>query len=374
MLLQFSLLFQVLSLRDNAIKGLTGSSFVGMEDLISLDVSKNVIRELGADVFRNEYLNEVNISGNLLKELQEGTFKDLSILEVLDLSHNEIAMIKNGAFDSIPRLKKMFLNNNKLSTYKGEFFSNMPTNDTDLHMLDLSHNELTYLYPESFMYHPNLVKVDFCYNKFSFFPTQFIRGMYLLEDLKLSHNLIKTVDEEDFANLPKLKRLDLSSNNIDVIAETAFQNSSQLQFISLRSNSIKQLKSDTFLGSVRLNLDLAMNNLTEMPEGIFERPKVMKLQSLDISYNHFNRVPVDVLQSQYFFLDTLKISNNKIRDIPSDANVLVNIKEIDLSFNPLTDESIVNVLNEPKTVRSLNMAGTGIKGLLGVELLEPLSS
>ena len=54
------------------------------------------------------------------------------------------------------------------------------------------------------------------------------------------------------------------------------------------------------------------------------------------------------------------ISYNLISSIPSDANILVNIKEIDLSFNPLTEESIKNVLNEPKTVRRLNMAGTGI--------------
>jgi Leucine-rich repeat (LRR) protein len=46
---------------------------------------------------------------------------------------------------------------------------------------------------------------------------------------------------------------------------------------------------------------------------------------------------------------------------------LVNIKEIDLSFNPLTEESIKNVLNEPKTVRRLNMAGTGI---MSVPVLE----
>ena len=33
---------------------------------------------------------------------------------------------------------------------------------------------------------------------------------------------------------------------------------------------------------------------------------------------------------------------------------------MDLSFNPLNTDSINNVLNEPKTVRSINMAGTGI--------------
>ena len=42
-------------------------------------------------VLRNEYLNEVNLSGNALREIQEGTFKGLSILEVVDLSRNDIA-------------------------------------------------------------------------------------------------------------------------------------------------------------------------------------------------------------------------------------------------------------------------------------------
>ncbi len=138
------------------------------------------------------------------------------------------------------------------------------------------------------------------------------------------------------------------------------QNSSQLQYLDLSHNSIPSLEADTFRGAVRLVLDLSHNDLSSFPDGLFERPKVMQLQELDLSHNKFEEVPVDVLQSQYFYLDTLKVSHNMIRDIPSHANVLVNIKEIDLSFNPLTEESVANVLNEPKTVRSLNMAGTNI--------------
>lgn len=357
---------QVLEIQGNMIEDLSPATFMGMDNLISLDVSRNKIKMLQPNVFQNTYLNEVNLSRNALKELIKDTFSDLSILEVLDLSHNHLMGINNGAFDNIPRLKKLFLNDNKLSSYKGDFFQNMD-NDTDLHTLDLSGNALTYLYPESFMYHPQLKIVSFSRNQFSFFPTQFIKGLIYLEELALDANIIKTVDDEDFANLPKLKTLDLSHNEIESVSETAFQNSSQLQYIDMSHNKINELKSDTFLGTIRLNLDLSHNNLSFMSKGIFERPKVMMLQSLDLSHNMFEKVPVDVLQSQYFFLDTLKISHNQISDIPSDANVLVNIKEIDLSFNPLTEESINNVLNEPKTVRELNMAGTGI---LTVPVLE----
>ena len=81
----------------------------------------------------------------------------------------------------------------------------------------------------------------------------------------------------------------------------------------------------------------------------------------------FRSIPVNVLQGQYFFIDSLKIANNSIRDIPNDANILVNIKEIDISFNPLSKDSVVNMLGEPKTVHKLNMAGTGIKVVPSLE-------
>ena len=353
---------QVLILRDNGIDRVADATFMGMDNLISIDLSKNVIMGVESGVFKNEYLNEINMSGNLLKELAEGTFADLSILEVLDLSHNEVASISNGAFDNIPRLKALHLGHNRLSSYKSDYFANMGDGeDADLHTLDMSHNELTYLYPKSFVYHAALRRVDFSHNKFSFFPTQFIKGLAHLEELKLGHNLIKTLDDNDFANMQDLKKLDLTHNEIESVSETAFQNSSQLQFIDLSHNGIDGLLSDTFLGNIRLNLDLSYNKIKSMPKGMFDRPKVLKLESIDLSHNKFDRVPVDVLQSQYFHLNTLKMAHNNIKDIPSDANVLVNIKEVDLSFNPLTAESIENVLNEPKTVRSLNMAGTGIK-------------
>ena len=349
----------VLILRDNAIEKVTPSTFSGMDNLISVDLSENYIREVAPSVFSNSYLNEVNVSGNLLKELEQKTFINLPILEVLDLSHNNLVGIANGAFDAIPRLKRLYLHHNRLSSYKGDFFANMD-NDTDLNTLDLSFNELTYLYPESFSYHPQLSVVDFSHNKFSFFPTQFIRGLKYLRKLSLNNNLIKTLEDQDYANMRMLEELDLSNNELSSVSGTAFQNSSQLQRIDLSHNRIAMLKSDTFLGTIRLMVDLSHNNLTDMARGMFQRPKVMRLQSIDLSHNKFTRIPVDVLQSQYFHLDTLKISHNNIQDIPSDANILLNIKEIDLSYNPLTEESISNVLNQPKTVRRLNMAGTGI--------------
>jgi Leucine-rich repeat (LRR) protein len=265
------------SLNRPQISELSPDSFFGLENLISVDVSDNRIVDIPPAVFSNQFLNEINISGNAIREIGQQTFADLPILEVLDLSRNSIIGIKNGAFDNIPRLKKLFLTRNRMSSYRGDFFSNTG-NETDLHTLDVSHNELTYLYPESFSYHPYLRFVDFSHNKFSFFPTQFIRGLAQLETLDLSSNLIKSVDDGDFANLPKLRKIDLSKNEVSQVSENGFQNSSQLQEVDLSWNSIGELKSDTFVGLVRLLLDMSHNNMTQMPKSIFERRKVARLQ------------------------------------------------------------------------------------------------
>ena len=356
----------VLNLHKNLIDSVTNATFAGMDNLISVDVSYNLLRSLGAGVFFDTFLNEFNASGNLLKELEESTFVSLPILETLDLSHNNIVIVKNGAFKDIPRLKTLKLDHNRLSNYNGEFFANMG-NDTDLHTLDLSHNDLNYLYDGSFDYLPNLKSLDFSHNKFGFFPTDSVRGLGQLEALDLSHNMIKAVTEAQFANFPLLRSLDLSHNEVDMVSEDAFQNSTQLQEVDLSHNAIAEVKTDTFSGTVRLNLDLSSNLLDTLPDGIFERRRVFKLESIDLSNNRFRSIPVNVLQGQYFFIDSLKIANNSVREIPSDANILVNIKEIDVSFNPLSKDSVVNMLNEPKTVHKLNMAGTGIKVVPSLE-------
>merc|ERR550532_1524679 len=112
--------------------------------------------------------------------------------------------------------------------------------------------------------------------------------MLNLKRLDLGHNLIKTLDDDDFANMLNLKRLDLAHNEIESVSETSFQNSSQLQFIDLSHNGIDALLSDTFLGNIRLNLDLSYNKIKAMPKGMFDRPKVLKLESIDLSHNKFD--------------------------------------------------------------------------------------
>lgn len=251
-----------------------------------------------------------------------------------------------------------------MSSFKGELFNT----GTGLEILDISDNQLSYLYPSSFRIHPRLKEIHAAKNKFNFFPAELIATLQYLEFIDLSGNYLKTVDELDFARLPRLRTLKLSNNQLESISEMAFHNSTQLQYLDLSNNKLDRLGERTFEGLVRIEmLDLKSNKFADLPETIFDRTRLDMLENINLSDNLFEKPPLAALQRQYFFISSVDLSSNQIQDIPSEDSIMVNIKKLDLSFNPLTPKSVKNVLGEPKTVRHLNLAGTGITEVVQLE-------
>jgi len=176
------------------------------------------------------------------------------------------------------------------------------------------------------------------------------------------------VEELDFARLPKLRKLMLHENQLEIVSDMSFHNSSQLQYLDLSHNKIDRLGERIFEGFTRIEyLNLGYNQLTELPEGLFERSRVQTIEHLILSNNRFSDAPLRSLQKRNVFIDHLDLSHNQIREIPSDSRVLINVKKLDLSFNPLSVEAIDSIFSEPKTVRELNMAKTGVKHVSQLE-------
>lgn len=258
----------------------------------------------------------------------------------------------------------MLFSGNQLQSFKGEFFNT----GTGLEVIDISNNQLSYLYTSSFRIHPRLKELKANSNQFTFFPSELITELQFLECINLSNNGLKAVEELDFARLPRLRSLMLSKNQIDSISEMAFHNSTQLQVLDLSYNRLDRLGERTFEGLIRLQcLNLEGNQLADLPELIFERARLQMLENINLANNSFQIAPLRALQKQFFFVSSVDLSHNQIREIPADDSIMVNIKDLDLSFNPLSEEAINNVLGEPKTVRALNLAGTGIQKVIQLE-------
>ncbi|KAK8719617.1 hypothetical protein OTU49_013907 [Cherax quadricarinatus] len=352
---------KMLDLSENHLSSLPVTLLHPVKKLSTLDLSMNQIAEIRPGQFNESFINVINLQHNEIKEIPSEAFKDLLFLHTLDLSYNAIRSISDAAFLNIALLHILRLNNNMLPSFKKEYFKlTIPAEVTELRILDLSHNDITFLQPLAFQLHSKLNWLSLSHNRLSFFLPEIIRDLRDLEHLDVESNQIKTLEANDFANAPHLRELNLRNNLIDSVVETAMQNSTQLQTLDLSHNKIDVLPENVFLGISRLHLDLSHNKLYTLPEMIFQRTKIQKLQSVNLAHNAFEQVPVDTLRQQYFFLSDLNMAHNKIKNVPSNADILVNIKTLDLSYNPLTPEAVYILLNEPKTVRHLNLAGTNV--------------
>lgn len=349
------------NLSSNAISHLPKGLFLHNKLLEVIDLSGNFLDKIESGIFEKINFTQIFLQGNKISSLSASAFQDLRRVKVIDLSYNNISTIKNGAFDTVPHLKTLNLSNNKLTAFKGDFF----TSRTRVEELELSNNLITYLYPNSFIIHKRLKSVNLARNKLTYFPTEILSSVKTLKNINLASNKITSLENgNDFSNFSKLRALDLSFNAINFLPGNAFINSSNLNFINLANNQLTALSETAFKGITRLELDLSNNRLSALPGEIFSRSNVFQLISLDLSNNSFGVFPTSALRKQYSSLETLNMSRNKLGKLPSNSDILVNIKNLDLSYNLLSGETLSSFLSEPKSVRNLNLASVALSRLV----------
>ncbi|XP_020291799.1 protein artichoke-like isoform X2 [Pseudomyrmex gracilis] len=353
---------QYLNLSGNPLY--SGFPPVFPSSLINLDVSYTKLKILPTVLLLNLVsLEKISLAGNQLQEIDEGTFQHLYNLTAIDLSYNAIDRIANGAFVGLINLQSLNLRGNKLTSFVGEHFNT----GTGLEILDLSENRISQLSPTAFVIHPRLRRLDLSGNQFVQFPSDFVKSLQFLEWLDLSRNTLRHVSEFAFSQINRLYSLNLSGNKIELVDDLAFHNSTQLQLLNLSENMLETLSERTMEGLLRLEfLDLRDNRLASLPETIFDPSRIRAVEKIDLSGNRFNEIPVRALQRQLSSLLTLKIARNRIVEMFT-QDVVNNVKELDLSENSLSVNAIRGVLGEVKILRTLNLAGTGIKTIPRLE-------
>ncbi|XP_014468508.1 PREDICTED: chaoptin [Dinoponera quadriceps] len=353
---------QYLNLSSNPLYG--GFPPIFPPSLLSLDISRTDLRILPTVLLLNiESLERIFVAGNQLQEIDEGTFQHLYNLTTIDLSYNMIGRIDNGAFVGLINLYTLSLRGNRLTSFVGEHFNT----GTGLEVLDLSDNRIDQLSPTAFVIHPRLRQLDLSGNRFVQFPSDFVKSLQFLERLDLSRNALHHVHEFAFSQMGRLRMLDLSGNRIESVDELAFHNSTQLQSLHLSGNVLETLNERTMEGLLRLeSLDLRDNRLASLPETIFDPSRIRAVERLDLSGNRFNEIPIRALQRQSASLTSLRMARNYIAEVFT-QDIVSNVKELDLSKNPLSENAIHGILGEAKILRSLSLVGTGIRTMPRLE-------
>ena len=128
-----------LSLRNNSLRILKNYDF-NSTTLIDLDLSCNMINEIEVEAFSKVVnLTNLNLSNNQLKVLNGGVFKYLTSINLLCLKENFLKTISSSLFASNQGIKYLILGSNLIDTIEEEALSKLK----ELISLQIKNNLLT---------------------------------------------------------------------------------------------------------------------------------------------------------------------------------------------------------------------------------------
>ncbi|XP_041128819.1 osteomodulin-like [Polyodon spathula] len=177
-----------------------------------------------------------------------------------------------------------------------------------------------------------------------------------LTEINLSHNKIKSsaVDRDVFVKMKNLLKLHLEHNNLETVPAPL---PSTLQRLSVGFNQISKLSADALQNLLNLTmLDLCNNKLTD---SAFKGKILLRMKSLmqiNLCNNKLKSMPTDLPASlmqlslennfissipvEYFKktpnLMALRLSYNKLQEVPYKVFNLSSLMELNLGFNKLT--------------------------------------
>ncbi|XP_057620860.1 leucine-rich repeats and immunoglobulin-like domains protein 1 [Chionomys nivalis] len=182
--------------------------------------------------------------------------------------------------------------------------------------LNLSYNKLSEIDSGVFEDLTNLQEVYLNNNELTAIPSLGAASAHVVS-LFLQHNKIPSVDGSQLKSYLSLEVLDLSLNNITEIRSSCFPNGLRIRELNLASNRISSLESGAFDGLSRslLTLRLSKNRITQLPVKAFKLPR---LTQLDLNRNRIRLIEGLTFQG-LDSLEVLKLQRNNISKLTDGA-------------------------------------------------------
>lgn len=311
---------------------LSNRSFEHMNQLQELTIERCRFSELPSQLFNGLYQLKnltVRTYNNMkndisLKISSDSLLSPVQLLEKIDLSTNNINWLPPTMFCNLAHLQFVNLTANQFTEVINVGFSNKNRYQGSSSSLSCKLDTLSHL--------------DLSFNRIKVLTDRGFGILSKLQVLQLHHNQISRAEETSLAGLSELTILDLSNNQLVALPPKFFTPiSSQLTELHLQNNSISVLPPGLFnsLGQL-VHLDVSHNEITSHWIGPDTFSDLIRLVTLDLSFNRLRRVDAATFRSQYS-LQILELHHNEIESITDNAfGSLYNLQTLVLSHNRLT--------------------------------------
>ncbi|RVE72757.1 hypothetical protein OJAV_G00044530 [Oryzias javanicus] len=149
--------------------------------------------------------------------------------------------------------------------------------------------------------------------------------------LNLGHNKLTSINPEAFANLPNLRELRLDHNELTSIPDLG-PAASKIASLYLHDNNIRSIDGRRIRELVSVEtLDLSNNEITELRGHCF--PAGLRIRDLYLSKNKISVLELGALDRLSSSLQVLRLSRNRISQIPIRAFQLRKLTQLELNRN-----------------------------------------
>jgi len=215
---------------DTNLTFLRRENFKSMEKLKSLRLVKNLIEELDEHVFSDlTDLKELFLNENRLKMLPSTFFSQLRRLERFSAEFNGFdSILSEKFFDKSKNLLSIWVNHNYLKSIKFETLKFL----VKLTDLEFSSNQITQLDENTFNKNDDLVTLAFGRNEIKVLPKKLLWRLVKLTYFYANENQIESIDPEFFIKNKAIQEIILAGNNLKIISVDfmGFENIIELDF------------------------------------------------------------------------------------------------------------------------------------------------
>lgn len=190
------------------IQNLCNQNFNITEEISDLIIDDCQVKEIETEFFLDiKIINEISIIHNDITTIFRGTFKNLSIKNLI-LKNNNIIDFEDGGVENLPNLNVLDLSSNGLATLTPQQFINVP----NLRIFNIEYNIIAIFEDNVFSFiQSNNAKIFAGFNNLCVLNTQTFNSKNTNLVLNLSHNIIEKLPQFVFENIT-LDMVDLSYN------------------------------------------------------------------------------------------------------------------------------------------------------------------